>query len=242
MAGSLKRVARRIFAMARPGGGTPLARYLDEAAARRTLLAMISKTKNFDNARWLGRGIWQFPLGAWVLQEVVSAMRPDFILETGTFLGGSAHFYASLFDCLGHGEVVTVDPAPKGTIPHPRITYIRGSSTDPQIVAALADRLKRAGASKVLVVLDSDHTAEHVRRELEAFAPLVPPGSYIHVQDGCIDELPCFQDARPGPKVAAKAFLRDHPEFVRDTEIEFRYIMTFHPYGWLKRLASKTSG
>jgi cephalosporin hydroxylase len=88
----------------------------------------------------------------------------------------------------------------------------------------------------VLVILDSDHSAGHVREELERYAPLVSPGSYIHVQDGCIDVLPCFKRGRPGPVVAVKSFLESHSEFARDTLIEGRYMLTWHPYGWLRRL------
>ena len=139
-------------------------------------------------------------------------------------------------DLLQHGEVISIDSAPEETILHPRVSYYTGSSAAPDIVARVKKRLQEQRAGSALIILDSDHTSDYVRRELEAYAPLVPLGSLIHVQDGCIDELPCFRFARPGPKHGIKAFLKAHPEFIRDIELERRYAMTFHPYGWLKRV------
>lgn len=220
-----------------PGGGTQLANYLDQRAARRVLQAIIGKTNDVETVRWLDRPIWQYPLDAWLLQEMIGSLKPDLIVETGTCLGGSAYFFANICDLIDNGQIMSIDIAPRGTMPHPRITYVRGSSTDPEIVDMVAQRMKALNAKNVLIMLDSDHTERHVRQELEAYAPLVPVGSYIYVQDGCIDTLPCLSDGRPGPVPAVKSFLESHPEFIRDTDTEFRYVMTAHPYGWLKRVA-----
>lgn len=184
---------------------------------------------------WLGRQIWQYPLDAWLIQEVVSTLRPDLIIETGTYRGGSAFFFASLCDLLDHGSVISVDIDARETIEHPRISYIEGSSVDPSIVGQVADRVAETGSEKILLVLDSLHTAEHVLQELEMYAPLVPMGSYIHVQDGCLDELPMFRQAPPGPVVAVREFLALNSEFTRALDIESRYFMTGHPHGWLRR-------
>lgn len=220
-----------------PGGRTRLAHYLDQRAARRVLEAIIAKTNDVETVRWLDRPIWQYPLDAWVLQEMIGSLKPDLIVETGTCLGGSAYFFANIFDLIGHGEVISIDIAPRGTMPHPRVTYVRGSSIDPQIIADVERRIKGLNAKAVLIMLDSDHSEAHVRKELEMYAPLIPVGSYFYVQDGCIDTLPSLRDGRPGPVPAVKRFLEAHPQFVRDTEAEFRYVMTAHPYGWLKRIA-----
>ena len=232
----LGRRARRIMG---PGTNSRLANYLDQRAARRVLQAIIAKTDDVETVRWLGRPIWQYPLDAWVIQEMVVGLRPDLIVETGTCQGGSAFFFATICDLIGHGEVMSIDIAARGTIPHPRIQYIEGSSVEPTIVERVAQRIKELDAKAILIMLDSDHTERHVREELEAYAPLIPQGSYIYVQDGCIDKLACFRNGRPGPMVAVRSFLEQHPEFVRDTEVEFRYVMTAHPYGWLKRIAVK---
>jgi cephalosporin hydroxylase len=221
-----------------PGGKGRLAGYLDGRATRRVRQAIIAKTHDAYTVRWLGRQVWQYPLDAWILQEVISEVKPDLIVETGTHLGGSAYFFGTLCDLLGRGEIISIDIAARGTIPHPRITYVKGSSIDPDIVDSVAQRIRELKAERVLIMLDSDHRAVHVRQELEAYAPLVPVGSYIHVQDGNMDELPCFRKVTyPGPMVAAKSFLKDNPNFMRDLEVELRYVMTDHPYGWLKRIA-----
>ncbi len=236
MVNSAVRVMNRFLALIRPGGAAWPAQRLDRWASRRVLQAMIVRTNNFENVSWLGRQIWQFPIGAWVLQEAIGEMRPDLIVETGTHLGGSAYFFASLCDLLDHGRVMSLDVCPRGTIAHPRITYIRGSSTDPTVVTRVREEVQSIRGTKILFVLDSDHSAQHVLQELETYAPFVPVGSYIHVQDGAIDDLPCFKSGRPGPMVAVETFMRGHSQFVRDIELESRYVMTFHPYGWLKRV------
>jgi len=87
----------------------------------------------------------------------------------------------------------------------------------------------------VFVILDSDHSQAHVARELEAYAPLVTPGSYLLVQDGVIDTLPVFAHGRPGPLPAIHAFLRTHPEFEVDRAKSERFLVTHHPSGWLRR-------
>ena len=225
--------------MVGPGSNTQLAQFIDRRAANRVLEALIAKTNDVETVRWLGRPIWQYPLDAWLVQEMIAHLRPGLIVETGTCLGGSAFFFATVCDLLGRGEVISIDIAARGTMPHPRVTYIEGSSVDPAIVQRVASRIEKIGAESVLIMLDSDHSESHVRQELEAYAPLIPVGSYFYVQDGCIDTLACFRDGgRPGPVPAIKSFLRDHPEFVRDTEAEFRYVMTAHPYGWLKRISN----
>ena len=217
--------------------GLPLSGYLDQWAAKRVLQAIIAKTDDVKTVKWLHKSIWQYPLDAWVIQEVIGHLQPDVIVETGTHFGGSAYFFACLCDLLNHGQVVSIDIAARATIPHPRITYLSGSSIDPGTVSIIGGQLSELEVRRVLIVLDSDHSANHVLRELEAYAPLVPIGSYIHVQDGCIDELPIFKGQGPGPAVAAKQFLETHPSFIRDLKVEHRYLMTAHPYGWLRRIA-----
>jgi cephalosporin hydroxylase len=221
----------------RPGGKSQVARYLDQRAARRVRQAMIAKTDDMLTVRWLGEPIRQYPLDAWVIQEVIGELKPDIIVEGGTYFGGSAYFLACLCDLLNHGEVISIDIAARRTLPHPRVTYLHGSTIDPKIVGLVAKRMQQAKAERILVVLDDNHYAEHVRQELEIYSPLVPVGSYIHVQDGNWDELPCFRGLGAGPMVAAKSFLKENSKFIRDLEVEFRYVMTDHPYGWLKRIA-----
>lgn len=234
----LRAVQRRIGRRVEPGGDGRLANYLDRRAARRVLESIIAKTNDVKTVHWLGRPIWQYPLDLWIIQEMIAEQKPDLVVETGTHLGGSAYFFANICDLLDHGQIISIDIAAQGTMPHPRITYVQSSSTDPAIIRRVANRIREIGARKILIMLDSDHSEQHVRQELEVYAPLVPVGSFIHVQDGCIDELRCLQDGRPGPVPAVKSFLNDHPQFIRDTGVELRYVMTAHPYGWLRRVVA----
>lgn len=197
-------------------------------------LDLMVKTKNFDDVTWLGLPVWQNVLDLWVIQEALSEIRPALLIETGTNRGGSALFYAGLFDLLRCGEVVTVDVERMHDLMHPRVTFLIGSSTSAEIVEDLQAR-SQAAAGPVMLILDSDHSAAHVTAELEALAPLVTPGSLILVQDGLIDELPTGRPYRPGPLVAVRSFLVRYPEFTLDDRLNGRFLITHHPSGWLRR-------
>lgn len=214
---------------------TPLTRMIDAWAIRRSLDAVIVRTNQLRDVQWLGHPIWQFPMDAWVLQEVISTLKPGLIVETGTHRGGSAYYFATLLDLLDiPGKVISIDIAAEQEIAHPRITYLSGSSTDPAIVSQV--REQAAGAGPVLVILDSDHRAAHVGQELDAYAPIVPVGSLLHIQDGWVDKLKAGRAFGSGPTVAAKEFLAANPAFRRDRELEQRYLLTLHPMGWLRRI------
>jgi cephalosporin hydroxylase len=195
---------------------------------------LIRATRNFSTVTWAGQPIWQNILDLWVIQEAIFALRPAVILETGTNRGGSSLFYAQLLDLIGHGRVVTVDVQRLHDLQHPRVTYLIGSSVDEAVLARMRAAAQTADGP-VFVILDSDHSAGHVRQELEAYAPLVTPGSYLLVQDGVIDTLRKFRQGRPGPLVALREFLREHPEFEIDPERCRKFPLTHHPDGWLRR-------
>jgi cephalosporin hydroxylase len=135
---------------------------------------------------------------------------------------------------MGKGRVITVDIEKLHNLSHPRITFLIGDCASPEIVAEI-QKEREAVTGPVMVVLDSDHSAPHVTKEMAAYASFVTPGSYLHVQDGVIDVLPIYADARPGPLVAIEAFLKDHPEFEVDRERESKFLITHHPKGWLRR-------
>lgn len=170
------------------------------------------------------------------IQEVIGQFKPDLIIETGTFMGGSAYFLACLCELLNHGKVISIDIAPVKIIPHSRITYLIGSSIDPNIVEQVKNIMYGINPQRMLVILDSCHKAEYVLSELNVYSKLIPVGSYIHVQDGCIDVLSLFKKGRPGPLKAVKEFLKTHSNFIRETEIELKYVMTAHPMGWIKKI------
>ncbi len=182
---------------------------------------------------WLGVPVLKFPTDLWAYQELLHEVRPDLLVETGTHLGGSALYFAGLFDAIGAGQVLTVDVAhPAGLPDHPRIEYLTGSSTDPAVVEQVRRRCR--GAGRVLVVLDSDHRAAHVADELAAYADLVTDGSYLVVEDGCVNGHPVLPEHGPGPLEALQDFLAARDDFVADRSWE-RYLVTNNPSGFLRR-------
>ncbi len=194
------------------------------------------KTGNFGRTTWLGQPIWQNVLDLWTIQETISEIRPALLIETGTNRGGSALFYAQLMEMLGVGRVVTIDIVELNELDHPRVDFLLGSSTDPAIVEQVKG-MAAAADGPVMVILDGDHSRDHVAAELELYAPLVTPGSVLLSQDGVIDELWMFKDTRPGPLPANRDFLARHPEFEHDRERNERFLLTHHPLGWMKRRA-----
>jgi cephalosporin hydroxylase len=205
-------------------------------AARLFLNDLIHRTANFGTTSWLGVPIWQNVLDLWTIQETIAEIRPALLIETGTNRGGSALFYASLMDLIGTGRVLTIDIKRLHQLEHPRIDFLHGSSTDPAIVEQVRAAAGSAGGA-VMVILDGDHSRAHVAQELELYAPLVTPGSLLLSQDGVIDQLWLFADSRPGPLGANREFLARHPEFEHDRERNDRFLISHHPYGWLRRRA-----
>jgi cephalosporin hydroxylase len=174
---------------------------------------------------WMGRPVIQLPEDMVRVQEVLYRLAPDVIIETGVAHGGSLIYYASLFAAMGKGRVVGVDieirPQNRAAIEaHPlssSITLIEGSSTDDAIVDAVRAQVRPGDT--VLVILDSNHTYAHVAAELEKYAPLVTPGSYIVATDGIMEDLWDVPHGAEGwktdnPSAAARDFAARHPEFV----------------------------
>jgi len=182
---------------------------------------------------WMGVPCQKCPLDMWMYQEILVEVRPQLIVETGTHRGGSALFMAHMLDLLGQGEVITIDTeARDDRPPHPRITYVQGSSADAQLIGGLlADRRPEVR----VVVLDSDHTQAHVREELSLLAPYVSVGSYLIVEDTNINGPPTLPTFGPGPYEAVTEFLAEHSEFVLDPTRE-KFLMTFNPRGYLRRV------
>jgi cephalosporin hydroxylase len=189
--------------------------------------------KTWADTRWFGVPLAKCPLDLWVYQEIVAETRPDLVVETGTFEGGSALFFASLFDLVGNGRVVTVDiDEREGRPTHDRITYLTGSSTASEIVDEIRGHV--AGASRVLVVLDSDHRRDHVLAELEAYGDFVTPGSYLIVEDTNVNGHPVAPEFGPGPMEAVERFLELDDRFEVDRSRE-KLLLTFNPGGFLRR-------
>jgi cephalosporin hydroxylase len=233
----------------RHGIGTPAA----FATISRAWLRSGWDNKHVYSFTWLGRPIIQLPEDMVRVQEAIYTIKPDVILETGIAHGGSLVFYASLCRAMGRGRVIGVDVEIR---PHNRprieahelfdlITMIEGDSIAPDVVARVRSLI--APDETVFVMLDGNHERDHVRAELEAYAPLVSVGSYIVAADGIREDL--VGAPRSGedwdwnnPKEAAAAFVADHHDFAIEppafafNEGSVTEAITYWPGAWLKRL------
>ncbi len=201
------------------------------------------------NFSWMGRPIIQYPQDMIAMQEIIWEVQPDVIVETGIAHGGSLIYYASLLELIGKGKVVGIDidirDHNRAEIEkHPmskRIEMIQGSAVDADIAKQAAE--SAAGAKTVLVTLDSNHTHEHVLRELELYSPLVTPGSYCVVFDTVVEDMPPGSfpnrpwDIGNNPKTAVHAFLESNPDFEIDAAIHEKLLITVSRDGFLRRKA-----
>jgi hypothetical protein len=210
------------------------------------------------NFTWLDRPIIQYPQDIAAFQEVVSHVKPDLIVETGIAHGGSLVFSSSLLCLLDVMEGLDPRKSPRKVVgvdidirPHNRqaldehplrfkMELIEGSSIDPTIIKRV--RSYADGVERVLVSLDSNHTHEHVLAELDAYADLVSVGSYCIVFDTVVEDMPAgsFPD-RPwevgnNPKTAVHEWLKSHPKFEIDKDIDNKLLISVAPDGYLKRV------
>lgn len=190
------------------------------------------------NMSWLGIPTIQNPNDIWITQELISRLKPDFIVETGTWRGGSAVIWAMIQEQVNpSGRVITIDiedVVDHGALPPiaaRKVDFLIGSSTDPEIVSEVT---RRVAGGRVLVLLDSDHRKAHVLAELKAYAPLVSVGSYLIVQDTNVNGHPVYPAFGPGPMEAVIEFLEGDDRFVADRTQE-RFLFTMHPRGYLRR-------
>ena len=180
------------------------------------------------------------PLDLWMMQQIIYDVKPDFIVETGTWQGGSALYWAHTLHGMGleNSRVLTVDiqnltaAASQHFLWKKYVEFFLGSSTDPAIVSRIAERVK---GRKTLVTLDSDHSMTHVLRELRMYSPLVSSGSYLVVEDTHLDGVPTQPSFGPGPTAALRRFLAEggSRDFEPDSTRE-ALVMTFNPGGWLR--------
>lgn len=220
----------------------------DVQALSRIWLREITPHKYAYNFSWMGRPIIQFPQDMMAMQEIVWAVRPDLIIETGIAHGGSILFYASLLELMGHGAVLGIDidirsHNRQAILEHPmskRVRMIEGSSVDAAVVAQVQAAAK---GKRAIVVLDSNHTHAHVLAELRAYAPLVCEGGYCIVMDTLVEDMPqrFFTEDRPwrvgdNPKTAVAAYLRSDDRFEVDADLEAKLLITVAPGGYLRRL------
>lgn len=192
-------------------------------------------SKVWTETTWFGVRTQKCPLDLWIYQEIIYELRPDVIIETGTLNGGSALFLASLCDLLKKGKVITIDISNKKARPrHPRIQYLLGSSISEGVVEGVSRMLRPKDI--VMVILDSDHSKNHVLHELRTYSRFVTRGSYLIVEDTNINGHPVYPEFGPGPMEAVEEFLKETNEFVVDSGRE-RLYLTFNPRGYLRKIA-----
>lgn len=198
------------------------------------------------NFKWLGRPIIQYPQDMIAVQEIIWEVKPELIIETGIAHGGSLIFYASILELVGHGQVVGIDIDIRqhnrieieSHSMFSRIKLIEGSSIDSQAVEQVKNMA--SGKKPVLVCLDSNHTYDHVRKELELYSDLVTAGSYLIVFDTIIEHMPETSCAdRPwgrgdNPMPAVYDFLKTNDRFTIDRSINDQLLISVAPDGYLK--------
>ena len=217
------------------------------------------------NFSWLGRPIIQYPQDIVAIQEIIWSVKPDLIIETGIAHGGSIILSASMLamldlaDAIEKNELITPANSERKVLgididirehnkiaieKHPmfsRIEMIEGSSIDQKTIHKVHDFVRNY--KNILVLLDSNHTYEHVYEELKAYAPLVTKGSYCIVLDTIIEDVPSstFPDRPWGPgnnpKTAVHKYLKENSSFVIDEEIENKLLITVCPDGYLKKIS-----
>lgn len=208
-----------------------------------------AENKYTYNFSWMGRPIIAFPQDMIAMQEIIWDVKPDVIIETGVAHGGSIVYYASLLELIGgDGFIIGIDidirkHNREAMEAHPmfkRIKLVEGSSVDADVFAQVMELVK--GQKKVMVCLDSNHTHDHVLGELDLYAPLVTKGSYCVVFDTAVEDFKeeAFNDRPWGkgdnPKTAVWQYLKTHPEFEIDKDIQHKLLITVAPDGYLKRI------
>jgi cephalosporin hydroxylase len=206
---------------------------------------------------WMGIPIIQLPEDMVRTQEVIYRQKPDVIIETGVAHGGSLVYYASLCKAMGHGRVIGIDIEIR---PHnwraieshalaSYITLVDGSSTAPEIVARVRELVKPG--EKALVILDSNHSKQHVLEELNAYSSLVGAGCFLVATDGIMEDLYDVPRGKPewkwdNPAAAAEDFAAQHPDFVLAdppwafNESPLSSGVTHWPRAWLQREQPET--
>jgi cephalosporin hydroxylase len=197
---------------------------------------------------WLGLPVIQLPPDIVALQEVIWETRPQLVIETGIARGGSLVLYASILELLGEGEVLGIDVDIRAhnreaIETHPlarRIRMVEGSSLDETVVAQARD--SAAQAERVMVVLDSNHTHDHVLAELRVFGPLVTVGQFLVVADTFVELIPP-QEHRPrpwgpgdNPGTALRTWLEEVDGFEPDPFVNAKLLLTASPGGYVRRV------
>jgi cephalosporin hydroxylase len=202
------------------------------------------------NFSWLGRPVIQYPQDLIALQEIIWETKPSLIVETGIAHGGTTIFFASMLELIGgSGRVLSIDIDIRAhnrplIEAHPlakRVKLLESGSLDQVAVDEAARLASKAGA--VMVVLDSNHTHQHVLSEMRLYSKLVTTGCYMVVFDGVVEQFPelFIDEERPwgkgnNPLTAIREFLKEDPSFQIDWDILNKLMISAAPEGYLKKL------
>jgi cephalosporin hydroxylase len=204
-------------------------------------MQMFYYSKMWSLSKYKGIVTYKYPNDLWILQEIISEIKPDVFIETGTFNGGTSLFVADLMDWYGKGMVVTVDIERQENLPqHDRIVYLTGDSVSDEVLSWVEPYVN--AKPTVMVDLDSYHTKDHVSKELELYSPFVTEGSYLIVEDTLISGHPVQvkngdgKNVDPGPYEAVMEFLKGNDNFKIDRS-RTRFLITTNPDGYLRRVA-----
>lgn len=198
---------------------------------------------------WLGLPIIQWPADIMATQEVLWQVKPDVVIETGVARGGSVVFIASILQMIGKGRVVGVDidirsHNREAILNHPMapsITLLEGPSTSKDILQKVSSEIKETDV--VMVILDSDHSYDHVLAECHEYSKFVSKGSFLVVADTFVGHL--TEEEAPKnrsklwykgnePLAARNEFLKHNPNFIVDPDINNKLVLSSSPGGYLK--------
>jgi cephalosporin hydroxylase len=199
---------------------------------RATFVEAVWQSLAWEHGTWLGHPVTGVPTDLATYQDLIASIRPDWVIETGTGNGGRALFLASICELIGHGQVVSIgEGLPEDLPQHPRLTYVDGKPEAAETVARVRGIV---GVDPNALVFLGRALAHLVVASFEAYAPLVPVGSYVVVTDTVVNGNPVWAGFSAGPFEATKTILARHGEFCVDSERE-RFALTFNPGGFLKR-------
>lgn len=199
---------------------------------------------------WMGEPILNLPQDMFAMQEIIYNTKPDYIIEVGQAWGGGLLYYASLLELYGGKKAIGVDIF----IPQDlkkrlnskiklknKIDYITGDSTSYETLKKIKKLTKNS--KKIMVILDSHHTHDHVFKELNLYSPLVNKGFYIVCSDTIVNFIPEQKHRKRewgpqnNPYTAMKSFLKTNKRFQIDRNINNKYLFSCHPDGYLKAIS-----
>lgn len=222
---------------------------LDQGLQRKALEVLVEADRHrwIHQNTWMGEPLLNLPQDMFAIQDIIWRTRPEFIIEVGVAWGGGMLFGATLLEMLGGQKVIGIDIfippdlrqrlASHGKLSD-RLVLIEGSSTAPDTLAQVKALL--GGSRKVLVLLDSFHTHEHVLNELRSYAPFVEKGQYLICGDTVVERIPAqLHRTRPwgpgnNPATAVKEFISESDRFAVDEKIDQRLLLSCHPGGYLQ--------